>query len=298
MDMEKIRVRQDLSRMVMNYCLRGSITEDQSTRICNYIDSAIGGGNLPQPYISKKGGAVIPFPTSYTGEKEPTSDYERAEQTAKLAARSEIYAPYGEPLPEGVHDFRQSLQRDGLVLIYYEMRTSREGNFFNVLWAKSNSEQKCRNTEWSGPVREEEIPYVLPLDSEKDYNYHTSFSFVYSVGVAPDNILKGPLQEFYNYIESLKAAGFKNNFDYVFNFTAEKRNRYIEKNRELINLKLPARTLHALNERGIHTKKDLQKISIQELRKVRNLGPATVEETITALEAAGIKLQEEKENYV
>jgi len=130
MDMEKIQVRQDLSRMVMNYVVRGSITEDQSARICNYIDSTIGGGDFEQTYRSKKGGAVIPFPTSYAGEKEPVlSDYERAEQTAKLAAQSEIYAPYGEPLPEGVHDFRQTLQRDGLVLIYYEMRTSREGNF-------------------------------------------------------------------------------------------------------------------------------------------------------------------------
>jgi len=257
-------------------------------------------GDFVQPYRSKKGGAVITFPTSYTGEKEPITDYEKAKQTAKQAARSEIYAPYGEPLPEGVHDFRQSLQRDGLVLIYYEMRTSREGNFFNVLWAQSNSnsEPKRRLTEWSGPVREEEIPYVLPLDSEKTYNYHTSFDFVYSVGVAPDNILKGPLQEFYIYIESLKAAVFKNNFDYVFNFAAEKRNRYTEKNKELISLKLPPRILHALNERDIHTKKDLLKISIQELRKIRNLGAATVEETIAALEAAGIKLQEEKENYV
>ena len=300
MDMEKIQVRQDLSRMVMNYVVRGSITEDQSARICDYIDSAIGGGNLPQPYISKKGRRIIPFPTSYAGEKEPTTDCERAEETAKLAERSEIYAPYGEPLPEGVHDFRQSLQRDGLVLIYYEMRTSREGNFFNVLWAQSNSnrEPKRRHTEWSGPVREEEIPYVLPLDRENAYNYHTSFSFAYSVGVAPDNILKGPLQGFFDYIESLKATGFKNNFDYVFNFAAEKRNRYLEKNRELISLKLPKRTLHALNEKDIHTKKDLQEMSIQELRKIRNLGAATVEETIAALEAAGITLQEEKENYV
>ena len=301
MDLHKIRVRQDLERMVINYRIMGDITEDQCARICDYIDNTIGGGALSQPIKPKL--SVIPFPTTYTGEKEPTSDVERAKQTARQAARSEIYAPYGESLPEGVHDFRQSLQRDGLVLIYYEMRTSREGNFFNVLWAQSNSnsEPKRRLTEWSGPVREEEIPYVLPLDSERSWNYHTEYSFVYSVGIAADNILKGPLQEFYNYVESLKAAGFKNNFDYVFNFAAEKRNRYMEKNKELVSLKLPPRTLHALNERDIHTKKDLQKLSVQELRAMRNLGVSTVEETITVLKQAGITLQEEKkepeENY-
>ena len=306
MDLQKLRVRKDLERMVINYFLRGEITEDQSSRICDYIDSTIGGGNYPKPGQGKKGSYIIPFPIAYTG-KQPTdtpkeTEQEAAERNAKREALTDIYAPYGEPLPEGVKDFRQVLQRDGLILICYEKLTSKEGTFFNVLWAQSNSnnDKRRRVTNWSGAVREEDIPYVMPLDVEYSSYYSKDKVLVYSVTVAPDNALSGPLSDYELYIKSLKAMGLRNsqgekiNLDYVYNFTAEKRRRYLEANKELIQLKLTTRIINALNERGIYRLAQMKNISIQEIQSFRNIGEATFNETIAILKEAGITLRTEK----
>jgi hypothetical protein len=68
MDLQKIRIRirEDLGRMVRNYFLREEITADQYARICVYIDTIIGSGTFPKPEQGR-GRSVIPFPTSYTG---------------------------------------------------------------------------------------------------------------------------------------------------------------------------------------------------------------------------------------
>ena len=297
MDLKKIRVRKDLERMVINYFLRGEISENQSTLICDFIDNTIGGGNFPQPGRSKQGRTVIPFPTTYTGPQ--TSADEKPEQEEPPEKSQEIYAPYGEPLPEGVQDFREALQRDGLVLICYQKLVSREGTFFDVLWAQSGTRIRCTN--WSGAVREENIPYVIPLDVTVDHEYREfrkKLKTVYTVNVAPENILKGPVADFFAYVQSLKDAGMKNDFEYVFIFAAEKRNRFLTKNKELVDLKIPTRVLSLLDEREIHTIKDLQRFTVQDLRKIKYFGPVLVNETIAILKKAGITLQEGEENYV
>ncbi|MDR0496627.1 MAG: hypothetical protein LBH42_03330, partial [Treponema sp.] len=175
MDMQKMQVRADLERMVINYFLLGEITEDQSADICNFIDNTIGGSYFPEPGERQKG-AIIPFPTSYTGqqnknetwmEKLDREEQEKKEQAEERAAREKlliIYAPYDKPLPEGVPDFRQVLQRDGLALICYQKLSSNEGVFYDALWAKSNNQNNRRDTEWSGATREEDLSYVMPRD--------------------------------------------------------------------------------------------------------------------------------------
>jgi len=207
-DFDKIKVRQDIARLVINYYLRGNITEDQSAKICDYIDSVIGGGNFPTPHReNRQGRSVIPFPTNYTG---PKTGAEKKEEEKPEVETQEIYAPYGTALPEGVEDFREVLQRDGLVLICYQKLTSHEGIFYDVLWAQSNT--RTRNTSWSGSVREEDIPYVLPMDAEYVYKYrewHEKQEIVYTVNVAPENALKGPFSDYIAYVQSLKDAGIK-----------------------------------------------------------------------------------------
>ena len=59
MDIQKIQVRQDLERMVINYFLVGKISKEQSDRIASYIDDVIGGGFFPEP---AQGVKVISFP--------------------------------------------------------------------------------------------------------------------------------------------------------------------------------------------------------------------------------------------
>jgi len=293
MELQKIRVRKDLERMVINYFLRGEITEEQSARICDYVDKTIGGGNYPKLYRANN--SIIYFPTTYTGPviTELRQDI-MVEQAARKRALSEIYAPYGEPLPEGVEDFRNQLQRPGLVLILWQKWESKEGIFYNVLWAQSNNLNKCRYTEWSGPARLEQIPYIMPLDNEYNSSYHEKFTHIHTVHVAPEDVLKGPVAGFAEYVKTLKKS-LNNDFDYIFNFATEKRNRFLLKNQELISLKLPMRIINVLNDRAIHTTQELKKLSIKDLRKINGLGAVTINETIAALNQAGIKLQEEKQ---
>jgi hypothetical protein len=288
MDMKKISIRKDLQRMVINYYLMGGITEDISAQLCELIDNTIGGDDFPR-IGELKGRNVIPFPTSYTGP----------EETTEKKTVPEIYAPYDEALPEGIEDFREILQRDGLVLICYQKLASREGTFFDVLWAQSGTRIRCTN--WSGAIREECLPYVMPLDGiEDNYKYddfRKSLKTVYTVNVAPENVLNGPMTVFSAYVQSLKDAGMKNDFDYIFIFAAEKRNRFLTRNKELVDLKIPVRVLSSLDKGEIHTLNDLQRLSIQELRKIRHLSPKMANDTIAILKKAGITLQDEKENY-
>jgi hypothetical protein len=62
MDLQKIKVRQDLARMVYNYVLAGKLTEEQSDSITGHIDNTIGGGN---PYVEHRAGCKV---YSFTGE--------------------------------------------------------------------------------------------------------------------------------------------------------------------------------------------------------------------------------------
>jgi len=299
MDLEKIRVKKDLERMVINYRITGDITEEQSEKICNFIDGTIGGGNYPKPGRGEYK-SIIQFPTKYTTPKKETNKDEGIddhvnEKPAELKDRV-INAPYGEALPIEIPDYREALQRDGLLLIRWEKRTSNEGTFYNVLWARSVIP---RYTEWSGTIRPESMPYALPLDVDYGHYFHEKTRLVYAVQVAPENVLHGNIAEFTAYVESLKKAEMKDasgkpiNFDYVFNFAAEKRERWLQRNRELVDIKLSARVINALNERQIFTLKQLKKLSIQELQKVRNIGKQTVIETLALLQQAGITLQEE-----
>ena len=286
MNKQKLRVRQDLERMVVNYRIRGDITEDQCGSICRHIDSIIGGGEWRRPV--KCPGAVIQFPGSYAGAERSKPEIEKP---------LEIYSPYGEPMPEGFRDFREALQRDGLILISYDARSSREGTLYNALWARSNNNSnRCRYTEWSGLAREEEVPYVLPLDGiRNDYNYRDILSGMkmkYIVNVAPANVLEGPIQDFFDYVESLKAAGMKNDFEYIYNFGAEKRNRFLARNKELIDIQLPTRMLTKLDDRGVHTLKDLQALSAKDLEKLPNIGPSVIKDTLAALKKAGLTLRD------
>ena len=58
MDIEKIKTRAELNRLVWNCHLQGRIAENTATRIMDYIDSTIGGGEIAR----EAGGRVIVFP--------------------------------------------------------------------------------------------------------------------------------------------------------------------------------------------------------------------------------------------
>ena len=257
--------------------LQDKIKKTPDLYCTEYMAYFMSWGNYPGK--QKDSGKIIPFSTSYTKPKKPPTQPQK------------IYAPYGEPLPEGVKDFREALQRDGLVLIGWKILTNKTAVFYNVLWAKSNS--RCRCVEWSGTIQEEQIPYVMPLDVP--WRDCCDGETTFTIYVAPENILNGPYSDFRDYIHNLKSSGRKTNFDYDFIFAVERRKRFLIKNKELVNIKLSIRTINILNDNGIHTVNDLDKITIQELRNMRNMGVKTMGETLAMLKEAGITLKDSEE---
>jgi hypothetical protein len=271
------------------------LSEVQADRINDFIDREIGGGEFPKITPGQQPCKVYLFPGSYAGQDDNSDSKSMPMPSPENPA--EYYAPYGEAMPEGLPDFRETLQRDGLILIKWAKYVCTEGVFFNVLWCKSNG--KKRATQWSGYVREEEVPYSMPGDSEKTIYANRNFteyaSCVYTVKVAPESVLQGHISEWPRYVQSLKDSGvIKSNLDYDFNYALERRTSYFKKYRELINLQLPPRTLNVFTDAGITTVKELKAIPLNKLRNIPNLGEKTIQETITALKKHNIILEEEE----
>ena len=86
MDIQKIHVRRDIERMVINYFLMGKISKEQSNRIINYVDDVIGGGCFPKP---EQRGKIIHFPAP-AGTRAP----DHAERPATEADPMPPYPEY------------------------------------------------------------------------------------------------------------------------------------------------------------------------------------------------------------
>ena len=286
MDLKKIRVRQDLERMVTNYFLMGEIGEKETGEIIDFIDRAIGGGAPPKPCVERK---IIIFPTAYAGRR-PEAPPEKARDYKKPAV---IEAPYGVPLPEGRPDFREALQRDGLVLVKWEKRVSGKGAFYSVQWAKSRGEN--RRKYWSRSMPEDEVPYAAPCGCSRGFSYSHNYGdpCEYTVEVAPGDVMNGPFSEYHKYVQGLKSLGLKADFDHDFDLTTETRNRFLEKNKELLGLGIPSRALNALNYMGVFTVRELEKVTVEKLRSAKGFGDKTIQEFLGALEKKNIFLRKE-----
>jgi hypothetical protein len=102
------------------------------------------------------------------------------------------------------------------------------------------------------------MPYVMPDDGVRLGRFvKRDLKHACTVKVVPDGVLHGQYSEYLEYVQSLKSLGLKVDFDYDFIFLVEKRNRFLDKNKELIALAIPSRVLNILDEIGIHTVKEL-----------------------------------------
>jgi hypothetical protein len=71
MDLERIKIRQELSRMVYNYCLMGKIEAWKASRIVAVIDNEIGGGKFASHIQTSNWGKVYLFPVKRQGQDTP-----------------------------------------------------------------------------------------------------------------------------------------------------------------------------------------------------------------------------------
>jgi hypothetical protein len=272
MNMQRITVKAELERMVLNYHLLGSLEERETDKILAVFDSVL-------PSREKAVGKITPFPAMTEAQK-PIPPREKTEPV-------EIFAPIGKPIPKGYPDYRPVLQRDGLILVsWIKIVHQVKGVFFNIQWIKSAG--RARTILWSGYVREKELPNAFP-DENKNLFWDEKDE-VYRIKVAPDELLHGTMDFRAEYIKILKSGGVTVDFDYAFYLPAERKNRFEEKNKELLAMGFSGKPLNILNSLEIYTAADLLTLTEEILLETESCGAGTVREIKDILAKNNIEL--------
>lgn len=161
---------------------------------------------------------IIPFPGRgrYLAQgREPVAS------TAKP-----ILAAPGMQLPDGIHDFRSALQRDGLILIAWDKRMSEMGERYTAYWVTSMGIPRFYA---SRKLSYDDFPSAMP--DHKSYAAEDGIEFfgqkapLCLVHVAPELMMSNPRHGELRkaHIETLAFHGSKANYDYRYLLTKEKR---------------------------------------------------------------------------
>jgi hypothetical protein len=185
------------------------------------------------PFVSQDPGLVkatrsniIPFPGSnslHNSGKE--SDYSLMQRSL---ASSPFLAFPGRPLPEGIHDFRPVLQRDGLILLAWDKHVSEIGERYTAYWVTSVGTPRFYA---SKSLFFEDFPSARP--DHKSYAAEDGIEFygqkapAYMVHVAPELMMSNPMHVELRpaHINKLKFLGSKINFNYKYLLKTEKKRK-------------------------------------------------------------------------
>jgi hypothetical protein len=234
MNLEKIKVRNDLKRMVYNYVLAGKIGDSQADQITGFIDNAIGGGEL-----ELETGKVLNFPGEWQGREPPVRKPEPPPKPEEKEVKVFRVMP-DEAFPEGEIDLRKILLRNGLILYGWEHWTDFKhldcgtwqsmGSAYRVHWV--SYADRCFHYQ-SGITLEKEIYEVMPLYRGENFGYvghsvrrqGTGELFFNPEG--PDSVVytlpKNHRQlEIADYIEKYKDFGIAKDLNIKFTLKAQK----------------------------------------------------------------------------
>ena len=139
-----------------------------------------------------------------------------------------IMALPGKTLPSFVTDYRQNLQRDGLILLAWDKRLTEMGDRYTAYWVTSIGIPRYYA---SKPLCQNEFLTACP--DHKSYAAEDGIEFygqkapVYLVHVAPELMMSNPLHRELrmSHISTLKRYGCKVNFNYKFLLKNEKKRK-------------------------------------------------------------------------
>ena len=132
----------------------------------------------------------------------------------------------GEDIPDSIPDFRPYLQRDGLILLSWEKRLSRNGALYTAYWVTSSGILRYYA---SHPLFLEDFMDATPCRksyaAEDGIDFYGEESPFYMVHVAPELMMSSrmKIQERPAHIKRLKQLGIKADFNYSFILTREKK---------------------------------------------------------------------------
>lgn len=158
---------------------------------------------------------IIPFPETnyfvYKSKESSGSGNKHHKNTMPYLATP------GKLLPDDIHDFRPSLQRDGLILLSWDLRMNGEGRRFTAYWVTSAGVPRFYA---SKPLSSEDFPSARP--DHKSYAAEDGIEFygqdtpLYMVHVAPELMKSNPRHaELRNaHVNVLKLQGTNVDFNY------------------------------------------------------------------------------------
>ena len=161
---------------------------------------------------------IIPFPV-------PAEAATRSNSPRGRFIFSPILALPGKPLPQSIPDYRPFLQRDGLILLAWDMRMTEMGERFTAYWITSKGVSRFYA---SKPLSSDDFAFARP--DRKSYAAEDGIEFYgqpypdYLVHIAPElmksNPWHGDLRQIH--IEKLKLLGSDVDFDYKYLLKTEK----------------------------------------------------------------------------
>ena len=169
---------------------------------------------------------IIPFPASGAF----LSGCAKYEPQNLYSASVPVLAPYqampGLALPQDIPDYRPNLQRNGLILLSWDVRETEMGERCTAYWVTSAGSPRFYA---SKPHAPEDISHALP--DRKSYAAEDGIEFfgqqapVYIVHVAPELMMSNPRHSELRlaHIMALKHLGSKVDFNYKYLLTTEKR---------------------------------------------------------------------------
>ena len=187
----------------------------------------------PENPLSDRPSNIIPFPGHDRFSTQNT--------TGNLIAvrQKNTFEPFlakpGMPLPPDIPDYRPLLQRDGLILLSWDMHITEAGNRYTAYWVTSTGILRFYA---SKPYSSVDFPLARP--DHKSYAAEDGIEFygqtppVYMVHVAPDLFICNPKHKELRkeHIKTLLSLGINVDFNYKYLLKTEK-NRKLRSRRSV-----------------------------------------------------------------
>ena len=186
-----------------------------TTRYENNHDSAVSG----KDFLARTGGVkIIPFPgLGYV------SDIKNKQNHSKPVI------PYsalpGISLPPEIPDFRPSLQRDGLILLGWDMRDTEAGERYTAYWVTSTGTARFyASRQYEAQNFSSAQPDHKSYAAEDGIEFYGQANPAYIVHTAPELMMSNPRHGELraSYIKKLKKQGINVDFMYKYLLTYEK----------------------------------------------------------------------------
>ncbi|MDR0473128.1 MAG: hypothetical protein LBH43_05615 [Treponema sp.] len=242
--MEKIKTLPQIRIALMNEIMVLQELSTQAYRVESNIKRIVSCINDLKndylPSVNEKKPNIIPFPIPVNtdkglmqqGRKEKSAGNDvfitpfLYEGVRKHPFLIPILAKPGVSLPVAIPDFRNTLQRDGLILLSWDKRLTEKGELYTAYWVTSSG--VCRYFA-SSPMLLNDFSSAHP--AHKSYAAEDGIEFYrqprpyYIVHVAPELMMnnRGNTDKRPEHIKKLQELGVKNDFDYTYLLTREKK---------------------------------------------------------------------------